>query len=934
MEEPSGVNWTASSKSWLLWAKSTSDQGRNPKIHLLPYHLLETAAVCRLLLERYPLWAKTFSAFMEIPCDQVFEWVPYLAFLHDIGKASPWFAYCRGGPWKDRISQDPLFPKASDGGNKIRHGKVTTCYVSTFFPALCKAGVLPQVSHVMCNRLARTLGGHHGLFITNPPRDLKEIFFYMGPVKDLWKGYALELMKGGLLWFKPVSSLPDIEKNKNVFPDLLAGLVCLSDWIASNESYFPYLSTPPKEEELPLLFEKALKKADDALDKAGFRKSTPPLPAPFESVFGKSPRALQSKIEEIFDRIPEGTSLPRLLIVEAPMGEGKTEAALLALDRWASLRGQNGAYVAMPTMATSNQMFSRVRDFLERRLPSCKENLHLLHSQALLSDEYEVLKTRAVAQDEDDPVDVSVEADEWFCASKRGLLSPFAVGTVDQALLAVLQTKHQFVRLFGLSGKTVLFDEVHAYDTYMLTIYLDLLRWLSACGATVVVLSATLPRSKREEMIKAFGEGISPHFELPSFDAAPYPRITILDGEGRLSSESFPARRDSAVSLAWWETGPDSLAETLKEELLGKSGGSVAWICNTVDSARQTYERLKEKTSGTGIDVMLFHARFQSFRRKEIEERVLDRFGPDRQKKYPNDRVILVATQVVEQSLDLDFDHLVTELAPMDLLLQRMGRLHRHESMNRPQSYATPTLRVLAPQKREDGSVDFGPSHCVYHDFFLTETWMALENRTRIALPGDVEPLVEAVYGKDLPSEEEREGWKRQQIEKLQNRTKKEEFEASKGLIPTPDDPDITTYFSQCLPEEEPFIAVNTRLGGPRISVVLLHTNGKSWFLDAAKTREIDKNPPKDPKERREWEKALIGNSVDLSYWGCLEDAQSLEAPWKKSALLKKDRLILLEGGQAWLNEREGRKLTLDEEKGVKVVFGKKEGGTPRESDV
>ena len=183
-----------------------------------------------------------------------------------------------------------------------------------------------------------------------------------------------------------------------------------------------------------------------------------------------------------------------MLIVEAPMGEGKTEAAWYAAATW-DRRGGQGTYVALPTMATSNQMFERVGKFLEA---DSGGNLMLLHGKAALNDRFEKLRYAAEVYDHDDEKNPSaVVAEGWFASNKKhGLLAPYGVGTIDQALLAVLQTKHVFVRLFGLAGKCVILDEVHAYDAYMTTLMERLLRWLAALGCPVVLLARRCPRKR------------------------------------------------------------------------------------------------------------------------------------------------------------------------------------------------------------------------------------------------------------------------------------------------------------------------------------------------------------------------------------------------------------------------------------------------------
>src|SRR5690606_38955586 len=193
-------------------------------------------------------------------------------------------------------------------------------------------------------------------------------------------------------------------------------------------------------------------------------------------------RSLQIETEKAIGSV----AAPSLIIIESTMGDGKTEAALLITEALAPRLGQAGLYIGLPTQATANQMFCRVQGFLERN-EAKRTNLQLVHGDAALSERFEGLKLRGICAE----ADANVVAETWFCRSKRSLLANHAVGTVDQGLLGVLQTRHGFVRLFGLAGKTVILDEVHAYDTYTSELLDRLVAWLSVLGTTVVVLSAT-----------------------------------------------------------------------------------------------------------------------------------------------------------------------------------------------------------------------------------------------------------------------------------------------------------------------------------------------------------------------------------------------------------------------------------------------------------
>ena len=448
---------------------------------------------------------------------------------------------------------------------------------------------------------------------------------------------------------------------------------------------------------------------------------------------------MHTAVEAGSRRRSDGPTL--IVIVEAPMGEGKTEAALLIFDALAA-RGATGLYFALPTQATSNQIFGRVERFLRSTFPGETHGLHLVHGDAGLSDAYGALKDLAfktrsvggVAGDDQGPI-----ADAWFARSKRALLAPIAVGTVDQALLGVLGVRHGFLRLHALAGKVVVIDEVHAYDTYTSELLDRLLSWLRALGATVVLLSATLPTARREALVRAFGA-------TPALPES-YPRITVAR-EGPASSRSFATRRDHLpVSIVWQDRA--TLPARLAEALAG--GGCAVWIVNTVRRAQRTYLDLcKLRDRGLlppGITVDLLHARFPFDARAVRERRAEESFGPGEENR-PR-AAILIGTQVLEQSLDLDFDLMVTEIAPVDLVLQRAGRLHRHKRKRaRPSAVKQPALWIMIPEgdERPEGPV-FGSSAYVYSEAILLRSWIALRECTEVTLPTDIEPLIEAVYG-------------------------------------------------------------------------------------------------------------------------------------------------------------------------------------------
>ena len=405
----------------------------------------------------------------------------------------------------------------------------------------------------------------------------------------------------------------------------------------------------------------------------------------------------------------------------------------------------SGIYIALPTAATSNQMFGRFNAFLAMHRSDTAINARLVHGMSWLIDDVSSFKA---IQSSDDPVS-SIEMIEWFKPSKRALLAPYSVGTIDQSLMSVLKVKFGFLRLFGLANKALIIDEVHAYDAYMSTILKLLLTWCSCLGIPVIMLSATLPSQKKQELLEPYIKANLNGLEAfkPSMG---YPLITVVNADGKICEKPVSgSAKHLSVATVKHEgyLGNYNLIAALALEK-SERGGCICVIMNTVKGAQNVYRLIKD-VSAYDVDILLFHSRFTAGRRDEIEKKALRLFDKRSLLKEsdPNFRArpknaILVATQVVEQSLDLDFDEMITEIAPIDLLLQRAGRLHRHDRQNRPTG-PTPVLHVLLP---EAGKPVFGGSEKVYERYVLLKTMALLLTLDTLEIPSDIRTLVETVY--------------------------------------------------------------------------------------------------------------------------------------------------------------------------------------------
>ena len=356
--------------------------------------------------------------------------------------------------------------------------------------------------------------------------------------------------------------------------------------------------------------------------------------------------------------------------------------------------------------------------------------------------------------DEED-VDDAREAGA-FCAAwladnrKKALLAPCGVGTLDQALLAVLPAKHQCLRLLGLGRSVLIADEVHAYDPYTTRLLERLLTFHAGLGGSAILLSATLPRRIKQGLATAFCQGAG--YALPRLTDKPLPLATRVTASG-FQESVLPQTRTLSIAV---EVTDDPQRAFDRLAAVHAAGGCAILFCNTVDRAVEAQARLAERLPAA--DLLLFHARFALCDRLAIEERVLSIFGKDATPGMRRGK-ILVATQVAEQSLDIDGDFIVTELAPMELDIQRAGRGHRHPRSWRPEGFETPAMLVIAPRVDAApgpgwGEAELGKGLFVYPEHgLLWRTATLLAARERIELPRDARELVEGAYDEDeLPT--------------------------------------------------------------------------------------------------------------------------------------------------------------------------------------
>lgn len=708
----------------IVWAKTDPPKS-------LVHHMIDAGNVARALCET-PAFAtipRRFAVAAGCTATDAAIWLAYLTAMHDIGKCHSAFQ-AKGSPAVVAQLADMGYPCLAEPG--FRHEAVSGQWTADLLAD--ESGWEWRSATVVGDALR----GHHGSFSVDPP--VPEHPTLASVWERLREDVATEI---GHVFAPPPwsATMPD----KSASGVILSGLVVLSDWIASNEEFFGHSDPSMRSAAYAL---QSLDLARQAVTCLGFGNTAEwTTGTGFTEVWGDivTPRPVQTACEEI---VRAGVE-PGLAIIEAPMGEGKTEAAIYLATQWLAAGKRSGMYIALPTAATSNQMHGRVERFLGSR--SGSQGVRLIHGMDWAVDEY----SARFGVNRTDDEDKDRQALQWFRPKKRSLLATYGVGTIDQALMSVMHIKHGFLRLFGLAGKVLIIDEVHAYDAYMSEILLLLIRWCRALDVPAILLSATLPARTKRLLVAAYGAETNDEESVPALHPAPYPLITLVAPASRRPQEIAVAgaTQRSTVEVIRHDgfLGDAEATARLAIESVAQ-GGCFGVVANTIRSAQCIYRAIRERLAASGDEetkTILFHARFPAERRQELEAQVLtwlDKRGLDAHSGETSSRparAIIVATQVVEQSLDIDFDLMISELAPVDLLLQRVGRLHRHARPHRPTG-ATARLHVLTPPLNE--MPDFGPSAFVYSRYVLLATLAELRRLDRLVLPDDIRPLVDAVY--------------------------------------------------------------------------------------------------------------------------------------------------------------------------------------------
>lgn len=673
--------------------------------------------------------------------------IKFIGGIHDLGKAIPAFQ-AKENPFHNSIDLDKcLLLKLSDAGfrdlekynamsrEKTHHALATQAILNDF-------GLQDDITAI--------LGGHHGKPVddkTTVDTQLKsyKANYYQSEKNDSeeyieWKNVQKELFKQILekSKFESIDEIPCIKKPAQV---ILSGLLIMADWISSNESFFPLISIDDDGENLDQ--KKRIKEGWNKWFKTRVweAKNIYDIKQIYKDRFSFEPRRVQEALGNIMSKC----SKPGIFILEAPMGVGKTEAALIAVEQLAEMTGASGMFFGMPTQATANGIFNRINKWILNITEEYgeKHSMQLIHGKAYLNKDFD-----EIAQNIDyDGIDESgIIVNQWFAGKKTAILDDFTVGTVDKFLLSALKRKHLALSHLGLTKKIIVIDEVHAYDAYMSQYLNRAVRWMGAYGVSVVILSATLPTQKRKELIENYIRGSGKkikNIEKPEKweEINAYPLITYVDGDSIKQNSEMKMPIERKIEIIKIE---DKEIKHILEDNLSE-GGVAGIVVNTVKRAQEIAKELKSIFGDDVVD--LLHSAFISFHRAEKEEKLIKTIGKGG--KRPRKKIV-VGTQVLEQSLDIDFDVMISDLAPMDLLIQRVGRLHRHKNEGRPQKTKNPKLFILGTSENfdfeEGGAYIYGKYLLIRTQYFISDT---------LVLPDDISQLVQKTYNQSKLMENE-----------------------------------------------------------------------------------------------------------------------------------------------------------------------------------
>ena len=658
------------------------------------------------------------------------------------------------------------------------------------------------------------VASHHGKTPNDDfdSRKSKQEFYeksvYCGKQKEIWENIwkewiAICLEQSG---FSGVEELQDTGMKAQI---LLTGLLIMADWLASNIYLFPTIDVETNGE--MNLYPSRVERAMERIHLPDFwipGENDFGMDAElFELRFGFSPNRVQQTVMEIAQQVSE----PGIFIVEAQMGIGKTEAALAAAEILGKKAECGGIFFGLPTQATANGLFPRLVKWAEQQSEGVKLGIRLAHGATELNEDYQRMVQKSSSSMEDDG-DSNLVVHSWFEGKKVALLADFVIGTVDQFLMAGLRQKHVMLRHLGLAGKVVIIDECHAYDAYMNCFLDTVLQWLGEYKVPVILLSATLPSERRVELVSVY---VNRTIDTDDFwcNTTGYPLFTWTDA-GAIYQKKMEWN-ETQTSVQILKLLDEERISVLKSEL--REGGCSGVILNTVKRAQEFTELVKEQLPE--YDVILIHSQFLMPDRAEIEQEILRRTGKTSGPEQRN-RLIVVGTQVLEQSLDIDFDVMITDLCPIDLLLQRIGREHRHKGRVRPQPLQNARCYVLTE------------TNAIYEPWILERTRQELPDL--VQLPVNIPELVQKVYA-ESEKDQKNDLWKEYRRDRDKMKSKASSYQVPKPASEDEDDLDENSIMrwldNTDLDLSDAKAQAAVRIGNPSVEVLVLRKKEDGVFF-------------------------------------------------------------------------------------------------------
>lgn len=712
-----------------LWGKNSYAGPARP--YPLIGHLLDTSATAGLLWDQ---WLR--PGLRDILTEALAPGMPRLARkramlaagLHDLGKINGVFQ------GQTKAARDPQWgpehrAELADAGfpdpvhnpceTVVRHETITMAHLLNITTDRDNLAI-PMSENPTEHYLAVVGAGHHGVF-PHPSatrtirRELKE------SVHGKWGEQALahaQHIMTALDLDGDIADVPPLTGDAPTALILLSGLVVLADWLASDDEIVQAGRTDMRTMNPvthPSEWLAARTARYDAIleDTLGIYSDIPNAREEILGDFARTPTDLQQQAVGV----GEG-----LWLVTYPTGDGKTEAAML---RHVSKPGE-GILFALPTRATTNAMMARMRGFMKNTTNKGR----LSHGYAIL-DAFNDPAERTYTLDGGC---TGLHPSEWLSkGSRNSLLAPVTVSTCDQVLLSALRQKGTPLRLLALANRHIVLDEVHTYSHYETSLLCSLLAWLSRTGTRVTLLSATLPTWQRNQIVRSYDANAP---ELPARKVT-FPSSTLVRGNGRAHPEHGRSRREYDLSIAIGHTAEPHMAhfDLIQRAKAKDPNARIAAIVNVVDRAISVADMLQQR----GHDVTVLHSRMTAGHREEVGTRLTTELGKG---GSPTKGTIVVGTQVIEASLDIDFDVMTTDLAPAASLVQRAGRLWRREDPDRHLrvNMKGPTLNVAAHMY---GDMLNPHVQMPYLPMEQAKTLESLSARRVLRVPDDVQRFVD-----------------------------------------------------------------------------------------------------------------------------------------------------------------------------------------------